>query len=211
MSEIKAVIFDIDGTLTPEISWLALTRDLSASTEEHIAIYNAYKNGETDYAQSKQLLLDLWQATGNANKSYFEALFNSLPLVDDASAVVSELQKKYNVCLITGSMDLYAATIAAKLGITDWFANTVLQWDANGDLIDMSYELNQGQKKLEQFLGYCSTRSIQPNECVVVGDSDNDIELFKVSGRGIAVGTAVPEELSAVAWKSVGGLGELSL
>lgn len=41
----KAVVFDIDGTLSPEVSWLALTRDLGASVEEHAQIYADYKAG----------------------------------------------------------------------------------------------------------------------------------------------------------------------
>lgn len=211
MSEIKAVVLDIDGTLSPEISWLALTRDLGASPDEHIAIYTAYKNGETQYSDSKQSLLNLWQGTCNANKPYFQSLFDGWPLVDGAKEIVAQLKEKYKVCLITGSMDLYAETVAHKLGVTDWFANTSLHWDDDGNLIDMDYELNQAQRKLNQFLGYCSTNNLLPTECIVVGDSDNDIELFRVSGKGIAVGTDIPAELATVAWKSIDSFNELNI
>ena len=66
----KAVVFDIDGTLSPEVSWLALTRDLGAPVDQHVQIYNDYKEGLIDYPTSKAQLIGLWRATGNANKEF---------------------------------------------------------------------------------------------------------------------------------------------
>jgi FMN phosphatase YigB (HAD superfamily) len=59
MEKSKAVVFDIDGTLSPEISWLALTRDLGASVEQHIQIYQDYKEGRIDYEASKDQLIGI--------------------------------------------------------------------------------------------------------------------------------------------------------
>src|SRR3989338_6397193 len=40
MEVIKAVVFDIDGTVTPHAnSWLATTRDLGGSVEEHKVMF----------------------------------------------------------------------------------------------------------------------------------------------------------------------------
>jgi len=205
----KAIIFDIDGTLSPEISWTALTRDLGASVEDHIVIYQQYKTGQTDYAGSKRQLLDLWQATGNANKGHFLSLFESWPLVPEASDVVRTLAEKYSICLITGSMDLYAQNVARKLQVADYYANTTFSWDEAGNLVDMDYELDQAKQKLEQFLDYCSLHSIKPEDCIIVGDSDNDIALFKASGRGVAIGSEIPETLGRVSWRTIQTLDEL--
>lgn len=80
MSEIKAVILDIDGTLSPEISWLSLTRDLGAPVQKHVAIYQDYKNSRISYQESKTELLELWRSTGNTNYHFFQSLFEGLPL-----------------------------------------------------------------------------------------------------------------------------------
>ncbi len=205
----KAIIFDIDGTLSPEISWTALTRDLGASVEDHIAIYQQYKKRQTDYAESKRQLIDLWQATGNASRNYFVSLFEGWPLAPEAPSIVERLAKKYSLCLITGSMDLYAQTVAQKLHVADYYANTTLHWDATGNLMDMDYELNQAKRKLEQFLSYCSLNGIKPEDCIVVGDGDNDIALFEASGRGVAIGSEIPESLRNVSWRTVQTLDEL--
>jgi phosphoserine phosphatase len=42
----KAAIFDIDGTLSPEVSWTELTHRLGTSVEEHLRIFGKYRRGE---------------------------------------------------------------------------------------------------------------------------------------------------------------------
>jgi phosphoserine phosphatase len=89
----KAIIFDIDGTLSPEISWLALTRDLGASVDEHIRIYTDLKQGRIDYPESKRQLINLWRATGNANKAFFQKLFENWPQMKRMKRIKSKLGK----------------------------------------------------------------------------------------------------------------------
>ena len=208
MENVKAVVLDIDGTLSPEISWLALTRDLGESVATHVSIYEEYKAGKIGYEESKTRLIALWNSTGNANFSFFHDLFENLPLADNAVSVTDTLKAKYDICLITGSMDMYAEIVAHKLGVTKWFANTKLHW-VGGSLTDMDYELNQSARKLEQFLGFCTTNGYQPQECIVVGDSENDMALFEASQRGILVSSDATNVLSQHVWKQIPALGNL--
>jgi phosphoserine phosphatase len=201
MSKAEAVVFDIDGTLSPEISWLALTRDLGAPVEQHVQIYTDYKNGKIDYPTSKLQLIDLWRATGNANRTFFVQLFDALPLDPAAEKVVQAAKLGHVVCLITGSMDLYAETVAKKLGIDQWHANTTLYWGADGNLVDMDYELNQAAKKLEQFGEFCQANNLKLQDCLVVGDGENDELLFEACERGILLGGE--PEAQTHAWKRI--------
>jgi HAD superfamily phosphoserine phosphatase-like hydrolase len=206
MQAIKAVIFDIDGTLLPEVSWLALTRDLGGSVEGHIAIHQNYKNGKITYEQSKEELIALWQATGNARKPFFQSVFRQWALIEGVEDMVARVQEHFLVCLITGSMDTYAEAVARKLSVSEWHANTTLYWDDAETLVDMDYTLDQSNMKVEQFLNFCAVHQLEPEQCITVGDSDNDIGLFKKSGHGIAVGYEVPEALAEHAWKTIGSI-----
>ncbi len=204
MSRVKAVVFDIDGTLSPDISWLVLTRDLGAPVERHIQIYQDYKNGKIDYLASKSQLLDLWHATGNTNKTFFSRLFDALPLDPVAVQVVQAAKAGRTVCLITGSMDLYAKTVAEKLDIDQWYANTTLHWDEEGNLLDMDYELNQASKKLEQFGQFCLANGLDPQDCIVIGDSENDEQLFDACRHGVLLGTDA--DVQTHAWRKISRL-----
>lgn len=206
MNKAKAVVFDIDGTLSPDISWLALTRDLGAPVEQHVQIYTDYKSGKIDYPTSKSQLIELWRATGNANKAFFAQLFDALPLDPAAEKVVEVAKASRIACLITGSMDLYAETVARKLGIENWYANTTLHWDAEGKLVDMDYELNQAAKKLEQFGEFCGAHALEAQDCLIVGDGENDELLFEVCKRGVLL--RGNPETQTHAWKQIAQLAD---
>lgn len=208
--KIKAVVFDIDGTLSPHVSWTKLTALLGASVHELNKIYGNLKNGKAEYEESKRAVLKLWENGGELNKIRLEEIFNNWELKSDASSVTDYLRSKgYILCLITGSMDLYAEVIAKKLGINFWHANTTLHWKENGELLDMNYELDADKKKCEQFAEFCAEQSLSPTECIIVGDDANDIGLFKLSKHGIAIKSATSSFLDSVAWKKIDNLSQL--
>ncbi len=194
VNKIKAVILDIDETLSSDVSWLTLTAKLGGSADDHLRIYSDYKAGATDYNQARNELLALWQKTGRASKREFQKIFDQIPLHDRALSVVNQLKRSYRLCLITGSMDLYAQTVANKLDISEWYANTTLNWDSAGKLVGMDYELNQSAKKLAQFNSYCMQHGLQAKDCIVVGDGENDLAMFDACGRGVLVGPKQPAE-----------------
>ncbi len=216
---IKAVIFDVDGTLSERDSWTTLIDDLGGSADEHLYIFRDYLGGKITYEDSKAKLVKVWQATGNANKETFKKVFESWPLRSEAREVVEFLKNRGAiVCLITGSMDLYAEIVAKRLDIPFYFFNAELIWDNNGNLIDFNGTKDQAGKKVEQFLQFCREQNLNPQECVVVGNGANDIELFKIT-RGIALRSPDPETLlrghsfadliEPIAWKVISNLSEL--
>jgi phosphoserine phosphatase len=113
----KVIIFDVDGTLTDDISWLNITSGLGADALEHKRIFEEMKSGILTYSQAKSLLIALWQETGNANKDFMESMFNSWSVKDDAADVINYLASKYHICLMSGAVDLYVQTIARRLGV----------------------------------------------------------------------------------------------
>lgn len=206
---IKAVIFDIDGVLSERISWTELTKDLGASVDEHLDIFNQLIDGKITYEDSKSQLLKIWQSTGNTNNETFQEIFASWPLRVEAQGVIDFLRDKGIItCIITGSMDLYAKVVAEKLDIPFYYFNTELVWDDRRNLIDFHYSKDQANKKVEQFQKFRKEWNLIPKECVGVGDGPNDIELFKVI-RGIALRSPNSKDLETIAWKVIDNLSEI--
>lgn len=73
----KAVIFDMDGTLTEHNAWLSFTKALGASVEERTKIYNDLLSGTVGLAESKQKLVALWQKTGNTTREQINRIYDS--------------------------------------------------------------------------------------------------------------------------------------
>lgn len=211
MKEFEAVIFDVDGTLTPEVSWPAMTKGLGASVEEHIKIYNNFVEERISYEEAKGKLLVLWQSTGNANKEFLLSLFTNLPLRPEAKQVIDYLKSRgYLICLLSGGVDLHVQEVARKLEVDSYLTSAELVWDSQGNLVDFHYAIRQGQRKLEQFLEFCRAHGIDSQKCVVVGDDINDLELFIYTGKGIAVQSPTPTSpLEERAWKKIESLKEL--
>jgi HAD superfamily phosphoserine phosphatase-like hydrolase len=207
--EVKTIIFDVDGTLSEEVSWLKLTNGLGASADEHAQIFARMKAEQLTYPEAKELLIKLWQYTGNANKRYMENMFRSWDLKHDAVDTINYLKGSYRICLMSGAVDLYVAVVADKLGIEDWYANTELVWDDQGNLIDFHYHVDQAAKKLEHLHEYVKKNQLDIKKCAVVGDGDSDIAIFQVLPYGIAVNKEPFPELEALAYATINDLYEL--
>ena len=134
-----------------------------------------------------------------------------MPIRREAKSTLRNLAAKgYAVCLITGSMDLFARVTAERLGIRQWYAGSVLRWDHRGNLAGLDYEHNQSEKKRAQLMQFCKKQGVQPDECAAVGDDWNDCGLFEATGHGVFYKTAWSDPILArIAWKRIRSLSEL--
>src|SRR3989344_4575171 len=177
MSEIKAVIFDIDGTLSEKNSWAVIASALGGTHEEDLDIYYASKEGKITQEEADGKILEMWKRQGLAKKENFTKAFDEISLRAEARELVSYLKNKgLIVCLITGSMDLYAKIVAEKVGADDWYSNAHLFWGKDGHIENFSYIADQGALKLIQLKEFCAKNNLQSENCIVIGDSENDYE-----------------------------------
>ncbi|HRI36535.1 MAG TPA: hypothetical protein PK765_05775 [bacterium] len=89
--QIETIVFDIDGTIAPGVSWLRMTEQLGASVAEHERIYRDMIAGITDLNEAKSELVALWGATGNARKDLFREMFDLFPLDDGVDSMIASL------------------------------------------------------------------------------------------------------------------------
>lgn len=208
---IKAVVFDIDGTLSPDISWTKITHELGSSVPDHERIYENFKERKLTLEEGQEAMLLLWRGEGGVlRREKLVGILDKWILKNDVIEVFRFLKRMgILTCLITGSIDLFAEIIAKKVDADFWFANTELIWDKNNNLENLIFEPDAGKKKLNQFFEFCSQNNLRPQECLVVGDDSNDIQLFKTTGRGVAVESSTSYVLDDVAWKKISKLKEI--
>jgi HAD superfamily phosphoserine phosphatase-like hydrolase len=198
-------VFDIDGTLSPEISWTELTRQLGASVDAHLKIFNQYRHQDITYEQSRVQLISLWRETGHAKRDNIVSIFKSFAIRPEAAPLIRRLTRDgFELCVITGSFDLYAQVVASKLGIKNYYGNTTMYFDSDGTITSYDYYGDQSTRKVEQFLEFCGNHNIDPHACYAVGDGEGDLGLFHVTNHGILL-TSDKQSLAlrTAAWKSV--------
>lgn len=207
MTKITTVVLDVDGTLTPQNSWTAVTEALGSSASQHMDIYYKYSEGLLDDTSAKQLILQLWGRTGRPTRQTLSAILRALPIRPEAHNLIQWLKyNQFNICLISGSMDVYVSLVAGQLDIASYFANATLLFDCRGTLADFNYFLDQSAKKVEQLQAYCDQNEIPPEEIAVVGNSLNDLGIFDYTDHGILLEEDFSPHLREHSWKVVHNL-----
>jgi phosphoserine phosphatase len=208
-SRVRLVCFDLNGTLIKENSWLNLNLAMGVSPEEDLNLLYQYQEGKITYQEGLNKLLPLYKRNGKFQKEIVESALFQYTYCDGAKEIISYLQnKKYIVGIISGSFDVLVEKVAQELGITLWAANNKFIFDDNGTGQAIECEGNDNEFKENKMKEFCSVLSIAPDQCACVGDSDNDREMFRLTGKGIAIeGTPVVKD----AWKTIQTLKDLQL
>lgn len=211
MEPVKAVIFDIDGTLSEKNSWHVLAIAMGATPAEDLEVVELQQAGKITNREADARILAFWKRKGLATRENFRKTFEDIPLRQDAQDLVNYLkQKKILICLITGSMDMYAEVVARRLGVEDFYSNAKLSWSDDGNISDFTYDGKQGTKKLDQFHEFIKKNNLKAAECAAIGDSENDYLLFLETKKGIAVRSESEDKvLEAAAWKIVNNLKQI--
>ena len=114
----------------------------------------------------------------------------------------------YSIWLISGAIDFYVSAVARKVGADGFFAHTSLEFDEQGVLAKINYRGDQNPWKAEVIRSLAKDHDVLPTDIFFVGDGQNDIDAFKLTGRGIAV-CPCDESLVQIAWKKVNSLSEI--
>jgi HAD superfamily phosphoserine phosphatase-like hydrolase len=209
MENIKLVCFDVDETLVDGISWWMLTEALGCSLEKAFNIFNQAREGKISFREGEKLFAKMFQESGNATREFIDNFFESIDVKPGAKDLIFYLkQKGYLIYLISGGIDIYVNSIARKLKVDGFYSNSSLEFDKKRVLQGIHYRENQKVVKVEQLQELIRKIGIDMNNVVFIGDSENDIDVFKATKQGIAVSTS-DEELKKVSWKTVNSLSEI--
>lgn len=199
----KAIITGIDKIITNANSWFEFITELKIDPEKHRKVYNDLKSGQADWTEVKYKLFDI--LTDQEKKIHRDRFANSIGQIEisgDAISTVRKLQDRgYRICLISGSIDLIVESMANRLGIEDWYANTTLHFDDDGYWKDIDYNANEDELKKKQAEDFLNKHDLKPEECLVLGHSNADVELFKMFS-GIAI-FSKDEELDKLAKEKI--------
>ncbi len=209
MENIKLVCFDIDGTLVHGTSWLILSEGLGWSSKEALDVFKRARKGEISFTEAERIFITEYQKSGKANKQFIEEIFNNIDVKKEAKDLIFYLKEKgYIIYLISGAIDIYVQCIAKKLNVDGFYANSTLEFNNKGTLQKINYRNNQKEVKVEQLKRLIKELNINIDQVVFIGDSENDIGVFKATKQGIAVHSS-NEELKKISWRVVDSLLEI--
>jgi HAD superfamily phosphoserine phosphatase-like hydrolase len=206
----KLICFDVDGTLTETKSlWLALMQGLGCPVDKVVGFFNAAMAGKISFSEGEKGVADLFRASGKATKEFIESVFDKEILKSEATDIIEYLRGNgYDIWLISGAIDVYVRLVAKKIGAAGFFAHSSFEFDEMGILSKINYSGDQNPWKAKMVRKLAQNYGILLEDIIFVGDGQNDIDAFKLTGRGIAV-YPYDEKLGAVAWKTIKSLSEI--
>lgn len=210
-TKIKAVAFDVDGTLIDSHVWEELHVFFGLSREDNMRLHSMYVDGTLTFREVTDMMADLYlKKSPSPTKEQVDAVFKNFRYLSGAAETVEALSQKYPLAVISSGLSDYVRPVAEALGIQHVYSYTSFVYGANGTYTGIAYneEGDELHAKVNALADFGAKVGAKPEEIVFIGDSVNDIEGFRYTGRGVLVGKGT-EDLKAAAWKQVSALSEL--
>jgi len=182
MSSIKAVIFDLDGTLvnsTPShiSAWLEASRIIGLTNIRRSHVDKLM--GRTSYDIARELLQIANKPTSLAHKLakikdelFIEKYTDQVEVIDNADQVLRTLKSRgLKICVVSSNPRELILKVLKNTGLAKYVDSVVGQ-----------DEVIKGKPDPEPILLALRRLSVRPNEAIVVGDSEYDIIAAKRAG-----------------------------
>ncbi len=188
----RLVCFDLDGTLVegsehPQY-WNTLHRDIQGAEEG--ARFEAewlgrFKRGEISYKEWLDADLSAYKELG-ATKEEFERAARKHRLAKGARETIRELHRRgCKLAVISGSLNTLIDTLFPDHPFDDVFVNEV-RFDEDGRIASWRDTVYDQGSKHEAMRLICEREGIDLAHTVFVGDGENDIDILREAGLGIA-------------------------
>jgi HAD superfamily phosphoserine phosphatase-like hydrolase len=189
---VKMVVLDMDN--------IVLQSRFIDTCAEHFNFSQALKLLRTIDKNPISLTVRIASFLHGKKKTELIDIADNIPMDGECVQVISALkQKGYRVGILSDSYQVITDHIAKKTGADFSYANE-LQFTrdiATGEvLIPSLFHYSDSSLcrhqicKTNALLYACNKYNLQIKDCIVVGDSDNDVCMVSHAGQGVALGTA---------------------
>ena len=187
MTEIKLVVFDMDGTLLePRSCWAYIHDYFGTDNSDMLKMYIERKISDQDFVKAD---FKLWQDSteDNINQKYINKILDNIEPIKGAKELVEHLHSSnIRTAIISGGIQYLADKWAQKWGIERALANE-LSDDGKGRLrAKINVRGNNKGPVMEKLM---SQMNVEKSHVISVGDTVVDLPLFERSGYSIAVNT----------------------
>jgi len=184
MAAFRAVVFDVDGTLTPVRSvWKHLHEALGLWDGAAMAHQQAFNAGEIGYSEWCALDAAHWRGR---RVSELRGIADTIPYRDGARESVAALRAGGAlVGVVTTGLNLLAERVRDDLRLDHAICNHL---ESRAGILTGQVTINvEHDKKHEALERFCRRFELSPDQVVAIGDSDGDIPMFKIAGFSVAV------------------------
>lgn len=183
----KLVCFDLDGTLIDGTVyiWQTLYETFVGNKELKDRITNDYYSGRITYNEWFNRDLEIFREHG-VTKNKMISCIRSLKLMYGARETLDELlRKNYILALISGSLGIVLDELFPDHPFKHVLINQVI-FNDKGEIIGGVATDYDVEKKGEGLKLIAAKEGFELDDCVFIGDNENDISIASAAGFSIA-------------------------
>ena len=208
MSQIKLVVFDMDGTIIePRSSWAMIHEHFGTDNTEMLQLYIDHKISDKEFVKAD---IQLWNSKSDkpVDEKYINSILDKAKPRKGAEELITNLHKaNVKTIILSGGIQFLADKWARKWNMDGALANELID-DKDGNLtaIIKSSGHNKGpvmEKMIEKY-------NLKKNEIAAIGDTMVDIPTFERAGLSVAVNTEDERVITKADYHLKGNLTELT-
>jgi len=208
MSQIKLVVFDMDGTIIePRSSWAMIHEHFGTDNTEMLQLYIDHKISDKEFVKAD---IQLWNSKSDkpVDEKYINSILDKAKPRKGAEELITNLHKaNVKTIILSGGIQFLADKWARKWNMDGALANELID-DKDGNLtaIIKSSGHNKGpvmEKMIEKY-------NLKKNEIAAIGDTMVDIPTFERAGLSVAVNTEDERVITKADYHLKGDLTELT-
>lgn len=208
MSQIKLVVFDMDGTIIePRSSWAMIHDHFGTDNSEMLQMYIEHKISDKEFVKAD---IALWNSKSNrpVNEEYINSILDKAKPRKGAEELISSLhEENIKTIILSGGIQYLADKWAKKWNMDDALANDLID-DSEGNLTAVIK--SSGHNKGPVMEGMIEKYNLSKNEIAAIGDTVVDIPTFERAGLSVAVNTEDERVISKATYHLKGDLSELT-
>ncbi len=186
----KAVVFDLDGTLTKEKSvWQYIHRVLGTWEGHAEEFQRLFHEGRISYEEFCERDARVWKGM---RVETLKRITDSVPYQKGAVQLQAFLKAKgLRRAAISSGLSILAERIEKDFDLDFSVANDLL---VEGGVLTGKVRINVPHDGKGRWVGEVARRfGVFGHEIIAIGDSQNDLEMFARSGFGVAFNSSSPE------------------
>ena len=208
MSQIKLVVFDMDGTIIePRSSWAMIHDHFGTDNSEMLQMYIDHKISDKEFVKAD---IALWNSKSDrpVNEEYINSILDKAKPRKGAEELIRSLhEENIKTLILSGGIQYLADKWAKQWDMDDALANDLID-DSEGNLTAIIK--SSGHNKGPVMEGMIEKYNLSKNEIAAVGDTVVDIPTFERAGLSIAVNTEDERVISKANYHLKGDLSELT-
>jgi len=186
----KLVVFDVDGTLIDELQyiWAMLHDEMGVDTERRKNASEKFYTGQITYRQWAEHDVAMWRESGITKEDIMRCAGKLRPMPGAGRALAELKNRGYRLAIISGGLYVvlkYFFPNADKIFSHIIINRLIFGRDGNVEGIVVPAEFSHAENKAACLKKVAAKEGIGLDECVFVGDSDNDVDVMEAAGLSI--------------------------